>query len=68
MKHIPIPLSLLRILLCLLVIAAGFFRSHLLPLTGIADLLVSTAALVLTIISILVIYKSICSIINELDP
>ena len=68
MKHIPLPLSLLRILLCLLVIAAGFFRSHLLPLTGIANFIVSTAALVLTIISILVIYKYICSIINELDP
>ena len=68
MKRIPIPLSLLRILLCLLVIAAGFFHSHLLPLTGIASFIVSAAALVLTIISILVIYKSICSIINELDP
>ena len=68
MKRTPIPLSLLRILLCLLVIAAGFFRSHLLPLTGIANFIVSAAALVLTIISILVIYKSICSIINELDP
>jgi hypothetical protein len=67
-KRTPIPLSLLRILLCLLVIAAGFFRSHLLPLTGIANFIVSAAALVLTIISILVIYKSICSIINELDP
>lgn len=68
MKPTPIIQSVLKILLCLLVIAACFFRSRLMPLSGVPNILVSIAALLLTIISIREIYKAICSIIHELDP
>ena len=68
MKPTPVWQSLLKIFLCLLVILAAFFRSHLLPLSGVADFIVSAAALVATVISILGIYKSVCSIFHRLDP
>ena len=68
MKPTPIIQSVLKILLCLLVIAACFFHSRLLPLSGLLNIIVSIVALLLTIISIREIYKAVCSIIHELDP
>ena len=68
MKPTPIRQSLLKVFLCLLVILAAFFRSRLLPLSGMADFIVSAAALVVTVFAILGIYKAVCSILHELDP
>lgn len=68
MKRTPVRKSLVRILLCLLIIAACLFRSRLLPLSGIPNFFVTAVSLLLVIILILDIYKAICSIVNELDP
>ena len=68
MKSTPIRHSLLRLLLCVLLILASFFRSRLLPLSGIAEFIGSAAALVVTVVCIGEIYKAVCSIVNELAP